>query len=108
MSKQGYHNGSILIACPGCSNRHVISDHLRIFGDKATTIEDILRDKGELIRKGTLGEEGDLEFWDDGTSTVREPWEEKKIVGEGEGEALPPGATFKTVKPGEGKGKGDE
>ena len=108
VSKQGYHHGSILIACPGCSNRHVISDHLRIFGDEATTIEDILRDKGELVRKGTLGEEGDLEFWDDGTSTPREPWAERKVAGEEAGEALPPGATFKTVKAGEGKGKGDE
>ncbi len=106
MSKQGYHHGSILIACPGCSNRHVISDHLRIFGDEATTIEDILRDKGELIRKGTLGEEGDLEFWDDGTSTVREPWAERKVAEEGE--VLPPGATFKTVKAGEGKEKSGE
>lgn len=28
ISKQGYHKGSVLITCPECRNRHVISDHL--------------------------------------------------------------------------------
>ncbi|KAH6650344.1 DNL zinc finger-domain-containing protein [Chaetomium tenue] len=102
VSKQGYHHGSVLIACPSCKNRHVISDHLRIFGDTAMTVEDLLREKGELVKKGTLGEEGDLEFWDDGTSSVREPWVEKE-KGEGEGEDFVPGSTFKSVKPGDRK-----
>ena len=30
VSKQGYHHGSVLISCPGCKNRHVISDHLKV------------------------------------------------------------------------------
>lgn len=30
MSKQGYYNGTVLITCPGCKNRHVISDHLQV------------------------------------------------------------------------------
>ena len=30
VSKQGYHKGTVLITCPGCSNRHVISDHLKV------------------------------------------------------------------------------
>lgn len=30
ISKQGYHKGSILITCPDCKNRHVISDHLKV------------------------------------------------------------------------------
>ncbi|KAK3300767.1 DNL zinc finger-domain-containing protein [Chaetomium fimeti] len=102
VSKQGYHHGSVLIACPSCKNRHVISDHLRIFGDKAMTVEDLLRDKGELVKKGTLGEEGDLEFWDDGTSSVREPWAEVEAA-KGEGEDLPPGSTFKSVRSGDRK-----
>ena len=104
MSKHGYHHGSVLIACPSCKNRHVISDHLRIFGDTAMTVEDLLRAKGELVKKGTLGEEGDLEFWDDGTSSVREPWAEKeteKVAGEGED--FVPGSTFKSVRPGDKK-----
>lgn len=35
VSKQGYHKGSVLISCPGCKNRHVISDHLNV--SSATT-----------------------------------------------------------------------
>lgn len=30
ISKQGYHKGSVLITCPGCSNRHIMSDHLKV------------------------------------------------------------------------------
>jgi protein import protein ZIM17 len=30
ISKQGYHSGSVLITCPECRNRHVISDHLKV------------------------------------------------------------------------------
>ncbi|KAI0103246.1 hypothetical protein GGR51DRAFT_258443 [Nemania sp. FL0031] len=71
VSKQGYHNGSVLITCPGCRNRHVISDNLNIFGDRNITVEDLLREKGQLVKKGTLGEDGDIEFWqDDVTDTA--------------------------------------
>ena len=30
VSKQGYHNGTVLITCPKCKNKHVISDHLKV------------------------------------------------------------------------------
>lgn len=30
LSKQGYHHGTILISCPDCKNRHLISDHLKV------------------------------------------------------------------------------
>lgn len=92
ITKQGYHHGTILITCPGCKNRHLISDHLKvfadrrvvsqhfhtdgrhqIFSDKGITIEDILKDKGQLLKKGSLGSEGDVEFWEDGTQTDRDP-----------------------------------
>lgn len=63
ISKQGYHKGSILITCPSCRNRHVISDHLNIFGDRKVTIEDIMREQGQLVKRGSLGEDGDIEFW---------------------------------------------
>ncbi|KAI1329550.1 hypothetical protein F5Y16DRAFT_365432 [Xylariaceae sp. FL0255] len=68
ISKQGYHKGSVLITCPNCRNRHVISDHLGIFGDRKLTVEDILREKGQLVKRGTLGEDGDVEFWQDETT----------------------------------------
>ncbi|KAF4989704.1 hypothetical protein FDECE_14619 [Fusarium decemcellulare] len=63
VSKQGYHHGSTLITCPGCRNRHVISDHLNIFGDRKITVEDLMREKGQLVKRGSLGEDGDIEFW---------------------------------------------
>ena len=30
VSKQGFHHGTVLITCPGCKNRHLISDHLKV------------------------------------------------------------------------------
>ena len=65
ISKQGYHTGSILITCPSCRNRHIISDHLNIFGDRKVTVEDLMREKGNLVKRGSLGEDGDIEFWPD-------------------------------------------
>lgn len=38
-----------------------------------------MRDKGQLVKKGTLSEDGDLEFWEDGTTTSRT----KKVGGQG-------------------------
>ncbi|SPN96832.1 related to ZIM17 ZInc finger Motif protein, localized to the mitochondria [Cephalotrichum gorgonifer] len=67
ISKQGYHHGSVLVSCPECKNRHVISDHLGIFGDRKITVEDLVREQGGIVRKGTLGEDGDIEFWPDET-----------------------------------------
>ncbi|KAK6841538.1 hypothetical protein PG987_002398 [Apiospora arundinis] len=71
VSKQGYHKGSVLITCPSCRNRHVISDHLNIFGNRKITVEDLMRERGQLVKRGTLGEDGDVEFWEDGTVTER-------------------------------------
>ncbi|KAF6842637.1 DNL zinc finger [Colletotrichum musicola] len=79
VSKQGYHHGSVLITCPSCRNRHVISDHLGIFGDRKITVEDLMREKGRLVKKGALGEDGDIEFYPEETSTPEvEATEEKK------------------------------
>ena len=89
ITKHGYHKGTVLVKCPTCSNRHVISDHLKIFMDEASTLEDILeraagegKNIGKLLKKGKLGirqgeivgREGDedMEFWDDGTETIHE------------------------------------
>lgn len=121
ISKHGYHRGSVLVTCPGCRNRHVISDHLGIFGSSdrpgGWTIEDLLRERGEGVKRGRLqpaaesgetgGSEEDLEFWDDGTVTTRDRdeverrlrWERKD---EGE-EGAAPGASFKSVRAGEKK-----
>ncbi|KAI9046119.1 DNL-type zinc finger protein [Aspergillus affinis] len=69
VSKHGYHRGTVLIKCPTCQNRHVMSDHLNIFFDKKTTIEDILAEKGAKVTKGYV--DGDMEFWDDGVAHKR-------------------------------------
>lgn len=53
MSKQAYTKGTVLITCPGCKNRHLIADHLKIFSDNKITIEDILGAKGESVSQTT-------------------------------------------------------
>ncbi|KAI5798966.1 DNL zinc finger domain protein [Geopyxis carbonaria] len=62
VSKQAYHHGSVLVQCPGCSNRHVITDHLKIFGETAKTLEQILEEKGEVLKKGRLLPGGTVEL----------------------------------------------
>lgn len=42
-----------------------MSDHLGIFFDKGTTLEDLLSEKGQTLQHGRT--DGNLEFWDDGT-----------------------------------------
>ncbi|KAK9367308.1 DNL zinc finger-domain-containing protein [Lipomyces kononenkoae] len=61
MSHQAYHHGTVLVKCPGCNNRHLIADHLKIFSDTRITIEDIIAKEGGVLRKGTLAEyRGDI------------------------------------------------
>ncbi|EFW21924.1 hypothetical protein D8B26_002030 [Coccidioides posadasii str. Silveira] len=69
ISKHGYHKGTVLIMCPNCRNRHVISDHLNIFMDTKSTLEDILAKQGQSLRKVTLGE-GDMELWPETSNTT--------------------------------------
>ncbi len=81
VTKQGFHKGTTLITCPSCKNRHVVSDHLKIFTDEGGDLEDIMQRHGEKLKKGSLGlrdrngqvvgDEGEeeIEFWEDGTQT---------------------------------------
>ncbi|CCE82588.1 Piso0_002320 [Millerozyma farinosa CBS 7064] len=59
-SKQAYQTGSVLIQCPGCKNRHLIADNLKIFKDNKFSLEEVLKAKGESITTDT----SDLEFKD--------------------------------------------
>ena len=73
ISKQSYHYGSVLITCPTCKNRHVITDHLRIFSEEGFSIEEVMEKNGELFRKGTIGPNGDVEIWEDGIDKENSP-----------------------------------
>lgn len=38
----------------------------QIFSDKSITIEDLMKERGQIVKRGTLSEEGgDIEFWAD-------------------------------------------
>ncbi|KAL1582759.1 hypothetical protein WHR41_08352 [Cladosporium halotolerans] len=71
ITKQAYHFGTVLVNCPGCKSRHLIADHMKIFSDTSVTIEDIMKEKGEFIQKGSLGADGDVEFYD--ASSIEDP-----------------------------------
>lgn len=43
----------------------MISDHLKIFADLSFTVEDLMRDKGESVKRGSISQDGDIEFWAD-------------------------------------------
>jgi protein import protein ZIM17 len=45
--------------------------HAQVFSDKSVTIEDLMREKGSMVKKGSLSAEGDVEFWDDGSTSPR-------------------------------------
>ncbi|KAF2213436.1 hypothetical protein CERZMDRAFT_111132 [Cercospora zeae-maydis SCOH1-5] len=65
ISKQAYHFGTCVINCPHCKVQHLISDHLKIFSDTKMTMEDIAKQYGEKLKKGRLGVDGDVEFYDE-------------------------------------------
>jgi protein import protein ZIM17 len=48
-----------------------LANESQIFSDKSVTIEDLMKEKGNLVKRGSLSAEGDVEFWDDGSSTPR-------------------------------------
>lgn len=55
MSKHAYTNGIVIIECPGCSNRHLIADHLGWFeADQrldARDVEQMLAQRGEPVHR---------------------------------------------------------
>ncbi|KAH8104033.1 DNL zinc finger-domain-containing protein [Cristinia sonorae] len=59
-SKRSYEKGIVIVQCPGCKNRHLIADHLGWFKDSRTadgkfrTIEHIMKDKGEFVKRGKI------------------------------------------------------
>lgn len=52
-SKHAYTKGIVIVECPKCRARHLLADNLGWMEDSATTIEDILKAKGEkFVRIG--------------------------------------------------------
>jgi len=51
-SRQAYTEGVVIVQCDQCEKRHLVADNLKWFGDDGKNIEDILREKGESVRKG--------------------------------------------------------
>eukprot|EP01103_Thecamoeba_quadrilineata_P021140 TRINITY_DN9506_c0_g1_i1.p1 TRINITY_DN9506_c0_g1~~TRINITY_DN9506_c0_g1_i1.p1 ORF type:complete len:135 (-),score=12.36 TRINITY_DN9506_c0_g1_i1:117-521(-) len=51
MSKEAYHNGVVIIRCPTCDNLHLMADHLGWFSNKKRTIEDIMAEQGEQVKR---------------------------------------------------------
>lgn len=60
-----------------------------------------MKERGQLVKRGTLGEDGDLEFWEDGTTTSREDRQ-----GEGEGKDPKPRTRDKGAASAEGDAPG--
>ena len=50
-SKIAYERGVVIARCSHCDVQHLISDQLGWFGERSN-IEDILREKGQDIRRG--------------------------------------------------------
>ncbi|KAF9567447.1 hypothetical protein EC968_003247 [Mortierella alpina] len=53
MSKHAYQHGVVIMQCDHCKNRHLMADHLGWFKTGGVTVEDLVQERGETVRKLT-------------------------------------------------------
>ncbi|KAL7422767.1 hypothetical protein Q5752_002061 [Cryptotrichosporon argae] len=68
-ARRSYERGIVIVQCPSCKNRHLIADHLGWFKESTEdgslkTVEDLVRAKGEAVRRGRVGMDGDIEYFE--------------------------------------------
>ncbi|KAG0054155.1 hypothetical protein BGZ83_011851 [Gryganskiella cystojenkinii] len=51
MSKHAYQHGVVIMQCDGCKNRHLIADNLGWFKNGGVNVEDLVKEKGETVKK---------------------------------------------------------
>lgn len=54
ISKLAYEKGVVIVKCSGCNNNHLIADNMKWFKDDKTNIEDLMKEKGESVKRVSL------------------------------------------------------
>ncbi len=71
-SKKAYHEGLVIVECPGCKNNHLIADNLGWFKHfEHKNVEEMLASRGEHVKRE--GADGTLEITLDDLDAASEP-----------------------------------